>query len=67
MAKSGDKHIGFFARYLTLWVGLCIVAGVLIGQFMPAVPGFLKTMEYANVSIPVAIDRKSTRLNSSHH
>lgn len=55
MAKSGDKHIGFFARYLTLWVGLCIVAGVLIGQFMPAVPGFLKTMEYANVSIPVAI------------
>ena len=55
MGKSSDKHIGFFARYLTLWVAFCIVAGVLIGQFIPAVPAFLKTMEYANVSIPVAI------------
>jgi arsenite transporter len=55
MSKSNDKHIGFFARYLTLWVAFCIVAGVLIGQFIPAVPAFLKTLEYANVSIPVAI------------
>jgi arsenite transporter len=55
MSKSSDKHIGFFARYLTLWVAFCIVAGVLIGQFIPAVPAFLKTLEYANVSIPVAI------------
>jgi ACR3 family arsenite transporter len=55
VGKSSDKHIGFFARYLTLWVAFCIVAGVLIGQYIPAVPAFLKTMEYANVSIPVAV------------
>jgi ACR3 family arsenite transporter len=55
MATSGNKHIGTFARYLTLWVAFCIVAGVLIGQFIPGVPAFLKTLEYANVSIPVAI------------
>ncbi|MFH2115827.1 MAG: ACR3 family arsenite efflux transporter [Spirochaetota bacterium] len=55
MDKRDNRHIGFFARYLTLWVAFCIVAGVLIGQLVPVVPAFLKTMEYANVSIPVAI------------
>ncbi len=55
MEKANERRIGFFARYLTLWVAFCIVAGVLIGQFAPALPALLKTMEYANVSIPVAI------------
>ena len=55
MERSGDKNIGFFARYLSLWVVLCILAGVLIGQLVPSVPAFLKTLEYANVSIPVAV------------
>ena len=53
-AKKGSG-IGFFEKYLTLWVALCMVAGVLIGQFLPAVPAFLGRFEYANVSIPIAI------------
>jgi ACR3 family arsenite transporter len=47
--------IGFFDKYLTLWVAACMVVGVLIGRFLPAVPGFLGRFEYANVSIPIAI------------
>jgi ACR3 family arsenite transporter len=47
--------IGFFEKYLTVWVLLCMVAGVLIGVFLPQVPNFLSKFEYANVSIPVAI------------
>lgn len=47
--------MGFFERYLTIWVFLCIVIGVAIGQFLPGVPAFLSQFEYANVSIPVAI------------
>lgn len=47
--------MGFFERYLTIWVFLCIVIGVAIGQFLPEVPAFLSQFEYANVSIPVAI------------
>jgi len=47
--------MGFFERYLTLWVAICIVVGVAIGQFFPGVPEFLSQFEYANVSIPVAI------------
>ena len=47
--------IGFFEKYLTVWVMLCMAAGVLIGRFLPAVPQFLGQFEYAQVSIPIAI------------
>ena len=49
------QGIGFFERYLTLWVTLCIVAGIAIGQWFPVVPQTLSLFEYANVSIPVAL------------
>jgi ACR3 family arsenite transporter len=49
------QQIGFFEKYLTVWVSLCMVAGVLIGRFLPAIPDFLGKLEYANVSIPVAV------------
>lgn len=51
--KSSD--IGFFQKYLTLWVAICMVVGVLIGKYLPGVPGFFDQFEYANVSIPTAI------------
>lgn len=53
--KKETEAIGFFERYLTLWVALCIVAGISIGQFIPSIPQTLGKFEYANVSIPVAI------------
>ncbi len=50
-----EKHIGFFAKYLSLWVAVCIGLGVAIGVLFPGVPAMLGKMEYAKVSIPVAI------------
>jgi ACR3 family arsenite transporter len=47
--------MGIFGRYLSIWVGLAIVVGVAIGQWIPAVPDTLAELEYASVSIPVAI------------
>ena len=55
MDAKKPSGIGFFEKYLTVWVILCMVAGVLIGQFLPAIPAFLGQFEYANVSIPIAI------------
>lgn len=55
MEKSKSTGIGFFEKYLTIWVALCMVVGVLIGKFLPGVPAFLGRFEYANVSIPIAI------------
>ncbi len=50
-----EKKIGFFAKYLSLWVALCIGIGVFIGVYFPTVPETLGRFEYARVSIPVAI------------
>jgi ACR3 family arsenite transporter len=50
-----NSGIGFFQKYLTIWVALCMVVGVLIGKYLPGIPTFLNKFEYAKVSIPVAI------------
>lgn len=47
--------LGFFERYLTAWVGICIVLGVIIGIKFPGFPEALSKLEYAHVSIPVAV------------
>ena len=49
------QGIGFFEKYLTVWVALCIIIGIAVGQCLPAIPQTLSHFEYANVSIPVAI------------
>ncbi len=53
--ENSGKGLGVFERYLTLWVALCIVVGILVGQFLPMIPDTLNKFEYYNVSIPVAI------------
>ncbi|MGM0672212.1 MAG: ACR3 family arsenite efflux transporter [Pseudomonadota bacterium] len=52
---SAKEGMGIFERYLSVWVVLCIVAGVALGQLLPVVPETLSQWEYAQVSIPVAI------------
>ncbi|WP_027624901.1 ACR3 family arsenite efflux transporter [Clostridium lundense] len=53
--KKEKKGLGVFEKYLTVWVALCIIVGILIGQFIPSIPETLNKFEYYNVSIPVAI------------
>ncbi|MEL7607697.1 ACR3 family arsenite efflux transporter [Sedimentibacter saalensis] len=55
MGSENSSGIGFFQKYLSLWVALCMVVGVLIGRFMPALPAFLNKFEYAKISIPMAV------------
>lgn len=55
MGNSDGAKIGFFEKYLTLWVVLCMVIGVFIGKYFPVIPNMLGRFEYANVSIPIAI------------
>lgn len=50
-----NQGIGFFEKYLTVWVLLCMAAGVLIGRFLPGIPAFLGRFEYAQISIPIAV------------
>lgn len=50
-----EGGLGLFEKYLTIWVALCIVVGVLIGVYLPQIPQTLDKFTYAQVSIPVAI------------
>jgi ACR3 family arsenite transporter len=47
--------MGLFERWLTLWVGLCIVAGIVLGQALPVPMRALGAMEVARVNIPVGL------------
>jgi len=47
--------MGLFERWLSLWVGLCIVAGVVIGALMPDLFRIIAGIEYASVNLVVAV------------
>lgn len=51
--KKGN--MGFFERYLSVWVALCMAAGVAIGKYLPAIPEWLSRFEFYSVSIPTAV------------
>ena len=52
---ENSKVINSFQKYLSLWVLLCMIIGVMIGYFMPFVPKFLETMQISGISIPIAV------------
>ncbi|MDP2714630.1 ACR3 family arsenite efflux transporter [Rheinheimera sp.] len=47
--------MGIFERYLSVWVGLCIVAGVLLGNLLPAVFQAIAALEYSQINLVVAL------------
>ncbi len=55
MEQKKKQGIGFFEKYLTVWVLLCMAAGILIGKFLPGIPGFLEKIQYAGQNIPIAV------------
>ncbi|MET0962222.1 MAG: ACR3 family arsenite efflux transporter [Noviherbaspirillum sp.] len=55
VAGGTAPAIGFFERYLTVWVTLCIIAGILLGQAFPGAFQALAQLEFARVNIPVGI------------
>lgn len=55
MKKEQAEGIGFFEKYLSIWVLICMAIGVLVGVYLPGIPKLLSRFEYANVSVPVAI------------
>jgi len=47
--------MNFFERYLTAWVGLCIVVGIALGQWQPELFQAIGKLEYAQVNLPVGL------------
>ena len=56
-ANGAGAHspIGVFERYLSLWIALCIAAGVGLGVTLPAAFQFIAGIEYASVNLVVAV------------
>ncbi len=53
--QSAGAPMSVFERYLTVWVFLCIVAGIALGQFLPGVFQTIGRMEVAQVNLPVGL------------
>src|SRR5712691_3498175 len=53
--RPARPGLGMFERYLSLWVALCIIAGIGLGRFVPAPFHALGRMNLAQVNIPVAV------------
>ncbi|RAP59578.1 ACR3 family arsenite efflux transporter [Oleiagrimonas sp. MCCC 1A03011] len=52
--REAQPAIGFFARYLSVWVLLCIVAGIALGHVLPHAFASLAAMEVHQINLPVA-------------
>ncbi|HVP44401.1 MAG TPA: arsenical-resistance protein, partial [Terriglobales bacterium] len=55
---AAPRRLAFFERYLTLWVGLCMLAGLTLGKWAPAAVDALRRMEFgrgSQVNIPIAV------------
>ena len=54
-AKTGHSEMSVFERYLTLWVALCIFAGIGLGHLLPHAFQILGRIELAHINLPVAL------------
>jgi ACR3 family arsenite transporter len=53
--EQRERKLGIWGKYLTLWVALCILAGIGLGWLFPQLSSMLAELEVANISIPIAI------------
>lgn len=54
MSKEASP-LGIFGRYLSLWVGLCIIAGIVLGNVFPPLFEIVAKLEYAKVNFVIAV------------
>ena len=54
-SEQNISPMSIFERYLTIWVGICIVAGITLGQLFPSLFQAIGKMEFAQVNLPVGL------------
>jgi len=50
-----ELSLGLWEKYLTVWIAICIVVGLLVGRFFPAFGQFMDSLKFAQLSIPIGI------------
>ncbi len=53
--ETEEVTLGIFEKYLTLWIAICIVVGLLLGRFLPQFGQYLDSLKFGQISIPIGI------------
>lgn len=53
--ESKEESLGFFEKYLTLWIAICIIVGLLLGRSLPQLGQYLDSLKFGQISIPIGI------------
>jgi ACR3 family arsenite transporter len=53
--KKEEASLGIFEKYLTLWIAICIIVGLLVGRFLPAFGQFMDSLKFSKLSIPIGV------------
>jgi len=53
--KKEEASLGIFEKYLTLWIAICIIVGLLVGRFLPAFGQFIDSLKFKQLSIPIGV------------
>lgn len=55
MPIKKEATLGIFEKYLTIWIAMCIVAGLLVGRYLPQFGQFIDSLKFKQLSIPIGI------------
>jgi ACR3 family arsenite transporter len=55
MAEEEGRTISFFEKFLSLWVALCIVIGIILSQIIPGINDAFKALQVGGISVPIGI------------
>jgi len=55
ISAKRETSLGIFEKYLTLWIAICIVIGLLVGRFLPQFGEFMDSLKFRQLSIPIGI------------
>ncbi len=50
-----ELSLGLWEKYLTVWIAVCIVVGLLVGRFIPEFGQFMDSLKFAQLSIPIGV------------
>ena len=55
MNESSEIHLGFFEKYLAIWVLACMIIGLVLSQVVPQLSNAINDLQYAGISIPIGV------------
>jgi len=55
MSEEEGRSISFFEKFLTLWVALCIIIGIVISQIIPGISDAINALQVGGISVPIGI------------